>query len=78
MVNSIFYISFAVSFCFLIFKFIEMKFIVKENVPVKLLARDTLLVYLSVLLGNFVYSQIGGLDNLVGKVPEVFTNSPEF
>lgn len=78
MVNSIFYISFAVSFCFLVFKFIEMKFIVKENVPVKLLARDTLLVYLSVLLGNFVYSQIGGIDNLVGKVPEVFTNSPEF
>ena len=55
-----------------------MKFIVKENVPVKLLARDTLLVYLSVLLGNFVYSQIGGVSNLVGKVPEVFTNSPEF
>ena len=78
MANSIFYISFAVSFCFIVFKFIEMKFIVKENVPVKLLARDTLLVYLSVLLGNFVYSQIGGMDNLVGKVPEVFTNSPEF
>lgn len=76
--NSIFYISFVVSFCFLVFKFIEMKFIVKENIPVKLLARDTLLVYLSVLLGNFVYSQIGGVSNLVGKVPEVFTNSPEF
>lgn len=78
MANSIFYISFAVSFCYLVFKFIEMKFIVKDNVPVKLLARDTLLVYLSVLLGNFVYSQIGGIDNLVSKVPEVFTNSPEF
>ena len=75
--NSIFYISFVVSFCFLVFKFVEMKFIVKENVPVKLLARDTLLVYLSVLLGNFVYSQIGS-ENLIGKVPEVFTNSPEF
>tara|TARA_Y100000813_G_scaffold191887_1_gene169377 strand:+ start:528 stop:701 length:174 start_codon:yes stop_codon:yes gene_type:complete len=56
----------------------EMKFVVKENVPIKLLARDTLLVYLSVLLGNFVYSQIGGMEQLVGKVPEVFTNSPEF
>lgn len=77
MANSIFYISFAVSFCFLIFKFVEMKFIVKENIPVKILARDTLLVYLSVLLGNFVYSQIGA-ENLIGKVPEVFTNSPEF
>lgn len=77
MANSIFYISFAVSFCFLIFKFVEMKFIVKENIPLKILARDTLLVYLSVLLGNFVYSQVGA-ENLIGKVPEVFTNSPEF
>ena len=77
MSNSIFYISFAVSFCFLIFKFIEMKFIVKENIPVKILARDTLLVYLSVLLGNFVYSQIGA-ESFIGKVPEVFTNNPEF
>ena len=78
MTNSIFYISFAVSFCYLVFKFMEMKFVVKENIPIKLLARDTLLVYLSVLLGNFVYSQIGGMEQLVGKVPEVFTNSPEF
>ena len=78
MANSIFYISFAVGFCYLVLKFVEMKFIIKENVPVKVLARDTLLVYLSVLLGNFVYGQIGGMDSLASKVPEVFTNMPEF
>ena len=49
----------AISVCYLLFKFIEMRFVLKENKPLKLLARDTVLVYLSVLLGNFVISQIG-------------------
>jgi hypothetical protein len=54
-----------------------MRFILKENKPLKLLARDTLLVYLSVLLGNFIMVQVGGID-IASKVPQVFTNTPEF
>ena len=54
-----------------------MRFILKENKPVKLLARDTIIVYLSVLLGCFVMKQMGGL-NLASKVPQVFTNTPDF
>lgn len=76
MQNSIFLIGLAVSIAYLLFKFIEMRFVLKENKPLKLLARDTLLVYLSVLLGNFIIAQMGGLD--ISKAPEVFTNSPEF
>jgi hypothetical protein len=77
MSNSIFVAGVAVAGVYLIFRFIEMRFILKENKPLKLLARDTLLVYLSVLLGNFVMVQVGGID-IVSKVPQVFTNSPEF
>ena len=54
-----------------------MRFILKENNPVKILARDTLLVYLSVLLGNFIINQLGGI-NVVSKIPHVFTYSPDF
>ena len=77
MSNSIFVAGVAVAVIYLIFRFIEMRFILKENKPLKLLARDTLLVYLSVLLGNFIMVQIGGID-IVSKVPQVFTNTPEF
>jgi predicted acyltransferase len=77
MSNSIFVSGVAVAVIYLIFRFIEMRFILKENKPLKLLARDTLLVYLSVLLGNFIMVQVGGID-IASKVPQVFTNTPEF
>jgi hypothetical protein len=77
MSNSIFVAGVAVAVVYLVFRFIEMRFILKENKPLKLLARDTLLVYLSVLLGNFIMVQVGGID-IVSKVPQVFTNTPEF
>ena len=51
--------------------------ILKENKPLKVLARDTLVVYLSVILGNFVMSQVGGID-ISKSVPQVFTNTPDF
>ena len=59
MSSSIFLTAIAVSIAYLVFRFIEMRLILKENKPVKILARDTLIVYLSVVLGNFVMSQFG-------------------
>ena len=67
----------AISVAYLIFKFIEMRFILKENKPIKVLARDTLIVYLSVLLGNFVMQQLTTVK-LSSKVTQVFTNDPGF
>tara|TARA_B100000035_G_scaffold157816_1_gene134508 strand:+ start:17602 stop:17835 length:234 start_codon:yes stop_codon:yes gene_type:complete len=75
--NSSFVTGVAVASAYLIFRFIEMRLILKENKPLKLLVRDTLLVYLSVLLGNFVMEQLGG-EKLMSKVPQVFTNNPDF
>ena len=67
----------AISVCYLLFKFIDMRFVLKENKPLKILVRDTVLVYLSVILGSFVISQIGE-SNITSKLPEVFTNDPGF
>ena len=77
MSSSIFITAVAVSISYLVFRFIEMRIILKKNKPLKVLARDTLLVYLSVLLGNFIMSQFGS-SSMGKKITEVFTNSPEF
>lgn len=77
MSNSIFLTAIAVSIAYLVFRFIEMRLILKENKPIKILARDTLIVYLSVVLGNFIMSQFGN-SAMTKKMTEVFTNSPEF
>jgi len=75
--GSVFLTAVAVAVSYLLFRFIEMRFILKENKPLKILARDTLIVYLSVLLGTFVMEQFGS-SSMGKKMTEVFTNTPEF
>jgi len=66
-----------IAFIFLIAKFIEMRFIEKENKPLKIMIRDTLLVYCCVLLGFVLYEQVSP-TNLEIKSPNVFTDNPGF
>ena len=79
--DNIFIIAAVVSFVFLIAKFIEMRFIEKENKPLKFLIRDALLVYFSVVSGYFIIGQInpifkgGAIES--SKTP-VFTDNPGF
>ena len=56
--NETFIKGFVVCIVYLIFRFIEMRFILKETIPLKKLVRDALLVYLSFISGIFVYTQI--------------------
>ena len=64
-------------------KFVEMRLIEKENKPLKLLIRDALVVYFSVIVGYFIidqlkpFSQEGGKDGLMVN-PPVFTDNPGF
>jgi len=57
-----------------------MRFIDRESKPLKLLVRDTLLVYFSVLIGNFVLEQLKPVIKEGGgnAPPAVFTDSPDF
>ena len=63
---------------YVLFLCLEMRFVLKENKPMKRLFRDGLLVYLSVLLGDFVLNQLAPLSKGVLKTPDVFTNDPDF
>jgi len=75
--DNIFVIAGVISVVFLIAKFIEMRFIDKENKPLKLLIRDALLVYFSVVFGNFIIEQLKPISGGTGA-PQVFTDNPDF
>jgi len=79
--DNIFIIAAVISVIFLISKFIEMRFIEKENKPLKLLIRDSLLVYFSVVFGDFVIGQINPMikgGSSASHVTQVFTDNPGF
>jgi hypothetical protein len=66
---------------YLIAKFIEMRFVEKENKPLKLLIRDTLLVYFSVIVGHFILEQLKPVIQQGGEATTstpVFTDNPGF
>lgn len=65
-----------VSIMYIIFRFIEMRFILKENKPLKVLFRDTIIVYLSTVSGLFVLDQFA--TNIGKSAPKVFTDLPNF
>lgn len=80
--KNIFVVAAIISVIFFIVKFIEMRFVDKESKPLKFLIRDSLLVYFSVIAGNFVIEQLKpvlqeGGENIVTN-PIVFTGNPEF
>lgn len=77
-----FVIAGIVSFVFFITKFVEMRFVDRENKPLKFLIRDSLLVYFSVVIGLFIVEQLKpviqeGGENVVLN-PAVFTDNPGF
>ena len=79
--DNIFIIATVISVIFLISKFIEMRFVDNESKPLKLLIRDTLLVYFSVIVGYFIIEQLKPVLEIAGEAvttPQVFTDNPEF
>lgn len=70
-----------ISIVFLVVKFIEMRFVEKESKPLKLLIRDALLVYFSVVAGYFIIDQINPIlkgGAFKPNVSPVFTDNPSF
>jgi hypothetical protein len=79
--ENIFVVAGIISVIFFIVKFLEMRFVEKETKPLKLLVRDTLVVYVSIVAGNFVYEQVTPAiaENVVGtSQPIAFTDNPPF
>ena len=78
--NNIFLVAGIISVIYFIGKFLEMRYIDNEPKPLKLLVRDTLLVYVSVVCGNFIIEQLQPVLNEVDiqDNPMVFTDNPSF
>ena len=55
--DNIYVIALTISIVYIISKFFEIRFILKENVNLKQLTIDTILVYFSVILGTFIIEQ---------------------
>ena len=75
--ENMFMVAGIISVIFLIIKFIEMRFVDKESKPLKLLIRDTIVVFFSVMFGNFILEQLSPVMQK-GGVTQVFTDNPEF
>lgn len=77
MTNSIFILALTISISYILFKFLEMRFILKQNKPLKFIFRDSIMVYFSVLIGNFIMNQTTPFSGF-SKPISVFTDIPDF
>lgn len=78
--SHIFFVAGIISVIFVLVKIAEMKFIDKEPKPVKLLVRDALVVYISVVIGDYMIDQLQPFIEPVkaSSSPEVFVDAPDF
>ena len=79
--NNVFLFAGIISVVFVLVKMVEMRFIDKdEPKPIKLLVRDALVVYVSVVCGDFMIDQLKPFisPDQISTVPEVFVDAPDF
>jgi hypothetical protein len=78
--DNIFLVAGIISVIFFIAKFLEMQYIEKESKPLKVLIRDSLVVYVSVVFGNFIVEQLSPVikDASIMESPIAFTDNPPF
>jgi hypothetical protein len=78
--DNIFFVAAIMSLIFFIIKFLEMRYVDKEPKPLKFLIRDSLVVYFSVVIGNFILGQVEPAINetIVPTMPMAFTDNPPF
>jgi hypothetical protein len=82
-------ISFLVTLFFCVFKFVEMKYLDKEDKPLKSVVRDAIVVFICSLLATFAFFNLEGYINDFFNVvtdtkvlnagnTQVFTDAPGF
>jgi len=79
--DNIFLVAGIISVIYFIGKFLEMRYVDQEPKPLKILVRDSLLVYVSVVIGNFIVEQLKPVIEEVDvktASPLVFTDNPAF
>jgi hypothetical protein len=79
--ENIFLAAAIISVIYFIAKFLEMRYVDKETKALKLLVRDSLLVYISVVAGYFILNQLQPVIHetvTTNTTPLVFTDNPPF
>ena len=78
--DNIFLVSGIISVIFFIVKFLEMRYDDDESKPLKILIRDSLVVYVSVIIGSFILDQLNPVINETTSpiIPLAFTDNPPF
>lgn len=77
MENNSFILATSIAIFYAIFKFVEKRFFVKEDIVFKNIFKNTLIVYASSLVGIFVVEQVS--DSVSVKTPtSAFTGTPDF
>jgi len=60
-------------------KFVEMRIVIKETKPIKELVRETIIVYLSAMVGLYIIDEFMPSGETIKKsVTNVFTDHPGF
>lgn len=67
-----------IAFIYLLLKFIEMRIVVKETKPIKELVRDTVIVYLSAIVGLYIIDEFIPTTDVAKTITNVFTDLPGF
>ena len=75
--ESPFMLSATISVIYLLLRFLEMRFVLKEMKPLKTLIRDALLVYFSTLSGFYMLQHIAPITKLNTNTA-AFINEPDF
>ena len=75
--ESPFMLSATISVIYLLLRFLEMRFVLKEMKPLKTLIRDALLVYLSTLSGFYMLQHIVPMAKTSTNTA-AFINDPDF
>lgn len=75
--DNIYIVALSVSIVFMISKFFEIRFILKEKINLKQLVIDSILVYFSVIIGYFIIEQFADKAKNLTQAP-VFIDTPKF
>ena len=78
--DNIFLVAGLISIIFLVSKFLEMRYVDKGAKPLKVLIKDSLLVFISVVAGSFILEQVKPVidEKLLQVNPAAFTDNPPF
>jgi hypothetical protein len=76
--DNVFIQSGIIAILYLIIRFGEMRLVLKENKPIKLLMRDSIIVFISSILGLYIIDQFMLQGVAIKSSPKAFIDNPNF